>query len=294
MSFCWAKRFLGRRCGRTLHAALAVLIFSTARPASAQQNLPPAVEDQMAAGVEALKSGDSETAEKIFSDAAHRGVKHPLVYHNLGVIAQQRGNHKQAVARFREAIALQPGYGPSRLLLGVSLLALGRSGEALLELKQAARLMPEQPQAHLQLARAYEASEDGLAAVAELQKLVELVPREPEYSYQLARAWTKLSGWSYQQIAQVNPKSARLQQGLGQEYAIQEKYDLALDAYRRAATLDPKLPEVHLAMAAILLEMKKFDEALSEIALEQKLVPESKAATEIRTKIETGKAGSAP
>jgi len=271
-----------------------VLIFSTARPASAQQNLPPAVEDQMAAGVEALKSGDLETAEKIFSDAAHRGVKHPLVYHNLGVIAQQRGNHKQAVARFREAIALQPGYGPSRLLLGVSLLALGRSGEALLELKQAARLMPEQPQAHLQLARAYEASEDGLAAVAELQKLVELVPREPEYSYQLARAWTKLSGWSYQQIAQVNPKSARLQQGLGQEYAIQEKYDLALDAYRRAATLDPKLPEVHLAMAAILLEMKKFDEALSEIALEQKLVPESKAATEIRTKIETGKAGSAP
>jgi Flp pilus assembly protein TadD len=243
----------------------------------------------MAAGVEALKSGDLETAEKIFSDAAQRGVKHPLVYHNLGVIAQQRGNHKQAVARFREAIALQPGYGPSRLLLGVSLLALGRSGDALRELKQAARLMPEQPQAHLQLARAYQASEDWLAAVEELQRLVELAPREPEYSYQLARAWTKLSGWSYQQIERVNPKSARLQQGLGQEYAIQEKYDLALDAYRRAAALDPKLPEVHLAMAAILLEMKKFDEALGEITLEQQLVPQSKSVAEIRAKIETAK-----
>ncbi len=248
----------------------------------------------MAAGVEALKSGDLERAEKIFSDAARQGLKHPLVYHNLGVIAQEKGDHKQAVARFREAIALQPEYGPSRLLLGVSLLALGKNAEASGELKHAARLMPEEPQAHLQLARAHEASEDWLTALEELQKLVELAPREPEYSYQLARAWTKLSGWSYQQIERVNPKSARLQQGLGQEYAIQEKYDLALDAYKRAAALDPKLPEVHLGMAVILLEMKNFDEALGEIALERKLVPESRAAAEIRTKIEAAKAGSGP
>jgi tetratricopeptide (TPR) repeat protein len=293
MNFYSPERLALHR-GPTLLVVAAVLILGDVRLSFAQQNLPPAVENQMAVGVEALKSGDLETAEKIFSNAAHRGVKHPLVYHNLGVIAQQRGNHKQAVARFRDAIALQPAYGPSHLLLGVSLLALGRTSEALRELKQAARLMPEQPQAHLQLARAHEASEDWLAAVEELQKLVELAPREPEYSYQLARAWTKLSGWSYQQIERVNPKSARLQQGLGQEYAIQEKYDLALDAYKRAAALDPKLPEVHLAMAVILLEMTNFDEALSEIALEQKLVPGSKAAAEIRTKIETAKAGLAP
>jgi regulator of sirC expression with transglutaminase-like and TPR domain len=123
---------------------------------------------------------------------------------------------------------------------------------------------------------------------------VELAPQEPEYSYQLARAWTKLSGWSYQRIQHLDPKSARLQQGLAQEYAIQEKYDLALQAYKRAAALDPKLPEVHLAMAMILLEMKKFDEALSEIALEQQLIPESKAAAEIRSKIEAARTSSAP
>src|SRR5258707_12935295 len=114
MSFCWAKRFLGRRCGRTLHAALAVLIFSTARPASAQQNLPPAVEDQMAAGVEALKSGDLATAEKIFSDPAPRGVKHPLGNHNLGALTQQRGNQKQAPPRLIVTIARQPRDGPWR------------------------------------------------------------------------------------------------------------------------------------------------------------------------------------
>jgi Flp pilus assembly protein TadD len=153
--------------------------------------------------------------------------------------------------------------------------------------------MPEEPQSHLQLAKAYEGSEDWLSAAQQLQRVVELAPREPEYSYQLARAWTQLSGWSYQQIQHVNPKSARLQQALGQEYAIQQKYDLALQAYRRAAALDPQLPEVHLAIAVILLELKKFDEALSEITLEQQLVPQSKSAGEIRAQIETAK-GAAP
>jgi tetratricopeptide (TPR) repeat protein len=288
MNFDRAERPFGSRW-RALRLGTALLIFGSAGSAFAQQALPPGAEQQMEAGVEALKSGDLETAEKIFAEATRNGVKHPLVYHNLGVIAQQRADHLQAVARFREALALQPEYGPSRLLLGVSLLALGRKSESVRELKHAVNLMPQQPQSRLQLARAYEASEDWLSAVEQLQRVVELAPREPEYSYRLAQAWTKLSGWSYQQIQQANPKSARLQQALGQEYAIQEKYDLALNAYHRAAALDPKLSEVHLAMAVILLELKKFDEALGEITLEQQLVPQSKAAAEVRAKIEAAK-----
>ncbi len=276
MNFDRAERPFGSRW-RAPRFGIALLIFGTAASALAQQALPPAAEKQMAAGVEALKSGDLQRAERIFAEAARNGVKHPLVYHNLGVIAQQKADH------------LRAEYGPSRLLLGVSLLALGKNSESVRELKHAVTLMPQQPQSHLQLARAYEASEDWLSAVEQLQRVVELAPREPEYSYRLAQAWTKLSGWSYQQIQQVDPKSARLQQALGQEYAIQEKYDLALNAYHRAAALDPKLPEVHLALAAILLEMKKFDEALGEITLEQQMVPQSKSAAEIRAKIETAK-----
>jgi Flp pilus assembly protein TadD len=287
MSFDSPGRLLGY-LWRALSVTLA-LILGGLGLVFAQQPLPPAIEEQMATGVEALKSGELETAERIFAEAARRGVKHPLVYHNLGVIAQQKADHQLAATRFREALALQPEYGPSRLLLGVSLLALGRNSDSVRELKHAVTLMPEQPQAHFQLARAYEASGDWLSAVEQLQRLVELAPREPEYSYRLARAWTRLSGWSYQQIQQVSPKSARLQQALGQEYTIQEKYDLALNAYHRAAALDPKLPEVHLALAVILLEIKKFDEALSEITLEQRVVPQSKSAAEARAKIEAAK-----
>jgi tetratricopeptide (TPR) repeat protein len=271
-----------------------LLYFWIASSALAQENLLPSIETKIAAGVKALKSGDLDSAEESFSDVLRQGIKYPLIYHNLGVIAQLRGKHAEAVTRFRQALALQPDYGPSRLLLGSSLLALRENAEALHELKRAVTLMPEEPQAHLQLARAYEASNNRIAAVQEFQKLVELAPQEPEYSYQLGTAWAKLSGWSYGQITRINPNSARLHQALGQEYVIQEKYDLALAAYQQAARSDLKMPEIHLAMALIWLELKKFGEALSEVQLELKLVPESKAAVDAKARIEAAIAASTP
>jgi len=271
-----------------------LLYFCIATHALAQENLPPSFETKIAAGVQALKSGDLNSAEQVFTDALRQGIKHPLLYHNLGVIAQLRSKHPDAVTRFRQALALQPNYGPSRLLLGSSLLALRKNAEAVRELKRAVALLPEEPQAHLQLAKAYKVSDNWIAAVQEYQKLVQLAPQEPEYSYQLGTAWAKLSGWSYGQLTGINPDSARVHQALGQEYVIQEKYDLAIAAYRQAARSDPTLPEIHLAMALIWLELKKFDDALGEVQLELKLVPESKAALDARARIEAAIAASTP
>jgi len=265
------------------------MLFAAGMPTAAQEALPPALEAKIAAAVHELQSGNLDSAQDAFSAVLRQGIKHPLIYHNLGVIALLRDNHPEAVTRFRQALALQPGNGSSRLLLGISLLALRKNAEAVRELKRAVTLLPEEPQAHLQLARAYEATENWIAAVQEFQKLVQLAPQEPEYSYQLWRACTKLSDWSYRQIIKLNPDSARVHQALGIEYAAQEKYDLALTAYRKAARSDPKLPEVHLAMALICMEMKNFDEALSEIGLELELVPGSRAAAETKTKIEAAK-----
>jgi tetratricopeptide (TPR) repeat protein len=277
-----------------LLAFLVLLLFSAPSRSLSQQNPPPEFESLVAPGVEALKSGDLDTAEQIFSSALRKGIRHPLVYHNLGVIAQQRGKHAEAVAWFREALSLQPDFGPSHLLLGSSLLALKKSVEAQHELRRAVTSMPQEPQARLQLAKAYEASDNWIAAVQQLQKLVDLAPLEPEYSYQLGRAWTKLSDWSYQQISQVNRHSARLQQALGQEYAIQVKYDQALAAFQKAAELDPKLPEIHLAIALLCLELKKLDEAQAAIGVELSLVPESKAALDAKAKIEAARTAAAP
>jgi Flp pilus assembly protein TadD len=280
----------GRYPGRLPFAILLVVFFAAGMRTAAQEALPPALEAKIAAAIQELRSGDLDSAQNAFSDVLRQGIKHPLIYHNLGVIAQLRDNHPEAVMRFRQALALQSDNASARLLLGISLLALGKNAEAVRELKRAATLLPGEPQTHLQLARAYEATENWIGAVQELQTLVQLAPQEPGYSYQLWRAWTRLSDWSYRQIIKLSPNSARVHQALGIEYAAQERYHLALDAYQKAARSDPKLPEIHLAIALIWLKMKKFDDALSEIGLELELVPESKAAIEAKAKIEAAKA----
>jgi len=111
--------------GECLVFSIGLASQTTGRP----MDLPPEVSSRLAPGVSALKSGDLDTAQSIFASALRQGIKHPLVFHNLGVIEQQRGNHQRAIARFREALALQPDYAPSHLLLGSSLLALGRNVE---------------------------------------------------------------------------------------------------------------------------------------------------------------------
>lgn len=284
-----------RSCPRfSLLAFLVLLLFCALSKSFAQQSPPPEFESLVTPGIEALKSGDLDKAEEIFFNALRKGIKHPLVYHNLGVIAQERGKHVEAALRFREALALEPDFGPSHLLLGSSLLALKRNAEALGELRRSVTLMPKEPLARLQLAKAYESSDNWMAAAQQLQTLVELDPLEPEYSYQLGRAWTKLSGWAYQRISQVNPRSARLQQALGQEYAVQGKYDLALTAFQKAAQLDSKLPEIHLSIALLCLELKRLDEAQAAIELELRLVPESQAALDAKAKIEAAKTAASP
>jgi tetratricopeptide (TPR) repeat protein len=258
------------------------------------QDTPQSSRDtHIAVGIQALKSGDLDTAERIFDDALRQDSKDVLVLHNLGVIAQVRGEHQLAITRFRQALLLQPDYGPARLLLGSSLLVLRRNTEAIHALKRAVNLMPNEPAARFELARAYEVASDWLDAIQQLQQANRMAPQNEEYSYHLGKALTKLSGWSLQQISRIDPNSARLHQALGQDYAIQEKYDQALAAYQEAARADPKLPDIHLGTALILLHFKRFDEAMAEVERELKLVPESRAALQARSQIEAAKAASA-
>jgi tetratricopeptide (TPR) repeat protein len=269
------------------------LIVIYARPSAGQNSTSPG-QEQLAKGIAALRAGDLDSAEKVFTLALHQGLRSPLVYHNLGVIAQERGQHKQAITRFRETLRLQPEFGPAHLLLGVSLLALGKNLEGVRELKIAEKLMPAEPQVHLQLARAYDALGDRFASIDQYRQLTKLAPQDPEYVYLLARSWADLSRSSLKEIAKLDSNSVRLHQALSIELWNQGKYDQALSSFQKAADVDPKLPEIHLSRSLIYLEQKKYDEALAEIARELSLVPDSQAALATRAKIAAAKAASTP
>jgi tetratricopeptide (TPR) repeat protein len=264
------------RPGRTpLLATAALLAFGAAAPA---QELPLSLQAPFEDGVRALKAGKLDEAEKAFRGVLAKDPTSAYAHNNLGIVLQERRQHEQAVAEFREAARLDPRYVAPRILLGASLLALGRVGEARKELERAVKLAPKEPLARLQLAKVEERAGNWTGAVEQYQALVELKPGEPEYAYSLGSAFLHLSAWCLRELDKLNGGAARLFQAQGHNYRVQGRPDLALAAFTKAAEADPTLPEVHLAMAQIHMEQKRWAEARREIERELALVPDSAGA----------------
>jgi len=266
------------------------LFFLLAGRATYGQDLPPALADQFATGVAALKAGDLETAERALRAVLAGGGDRAFVHHNLGVVLDQRGKHEAALSEFRAASRLDPAFGASRLLAGTSLLALGRAGEAVTELQRAVKLMPTEGAAYRQLAEACETTGDVLCLVRSLKRASELAPDDADALYRLGKAYLRLSQWSYQRIQRIAPTSPRLSEALGRELVGQGRLDEAFEAYQQAAARGPTLPGLHLALASIHFEKGRLDEALAEVNRELTIAPDSAAAQQLRQAIESARA----
>ena len=273
---------------RTRSAICSLLIALTFAVGRGQE-LAPDQAGRFSEGVAALKRGDLDVAERAFREVLTGGGARPFVHHNLGIVLQQRGRHEAALAEFRAAQRLDPSFGPARLLAGVSLLATGRAREAAAELERAAALMPDEPVAHLQLADADERTGHIAGVIHEYRRLVELVPTNDEYVYRLGKAYLKLAQQSYERIRAIAPHSARLAQALGDQYLEQNRRELALEAFERAARIDPALPGIHLALARIHLDEGRLNEAAAEVGRERGIAPDSAAARALQAEIEAAR-----
>ena len=261
---------------RTILIALPLLLVPAARALA--QGLPPELAASFEAGVQALDAGRLEEAEAAFRAVLAGGGDVAQVHNNLGIVHQRRGRHERAIASFRAAVERDPTHAAPQILLGASLLALGRVAEATTRLEAAVALAPGEPLARRQLARAYEQGRDWGGAVDQYRALRDLAPGEPEYLYGLGRAYLRLSERCLRELRDLDPDSARSQQALGHNYRVLGRPNLALQAFERAARADPALPEIHLAMAQILMGQKRWAEARRQIELELAVVPESVGA----------------
>lgn len=293
MALVSAGRRRGRRSvlpGLALGCLLAVAAGARAQSA----DLPPALASRFTAGVAALQSGSLDEAEAAFRGVLRDGGERAFVHHNLGIVLQQRGRHALAIAEFHRASTLDPAFGPARLLAGSSLITLSRPAEAMVDLERAVTLMPREIAAHLQLADACERTGRIARLTEAYRAVVALAPDDPEYVYRLGKAYLRLSQQTYERLRAVDPQSARLSQALAQEYVAQGQPQRARQAFEAAAVRDPRLAEVHLALARLHADDGRWEDAAREVALELAVQPTSREALALRARIEAARSAGRP
>lgn len=248
--------------------------------------LPPKLQPLFRQGVQALKAGDLKRAEYHFNEVLQQGGKAAFVYNNLGIVYQQLNAHQKAIAEFRKASQLDPRYEAPHVLMGASLLALGRDSDAIRELERAVKLAPEEPRARFELGRAYIRGNRPLKATEQFQVARRITPQNPEYAYQLGMAYMNVAQWCVARIRQKAPKSARLYQIMAGNYRAQGQLGRAKTALEMAANADPSLPGVHLEIATIDLQQGDTEGARKQVEEELAIVPESETALALKHRLE--------
>ena len=88
-------------------------------------------EQRVADAVAHHEAGRLDQAEAAYRDALGLAPGHPAITHNLGVIAAANGRHREAIAQFDAAIAVEPQYASAHYNRASALQALGQTRDAL-------------------------------------------------------------------------------------------------------------------------------------------------------------------
>jgi len=216
----------------------------------------PRSEDEMGhLWLQVLPEKESEEDPRVALQEAlmrRRLEKYPgdfMAHCNLGALFASRGEYREAVANFEQAVRKEPSSATGRNGLGAGLLALGRVDDAIRELRESLRIDPVHSNARLNLARALMAKGDLASATSELDAFLK-----------------------------QKPSDADAQAGLGTVYLMQHRYDEALPHLQEAVRLRPEDADIRTNLGGLLAMRGDLTGAIREFEEALKLDPKHELA----------------
>src|SRR6202044_1865917 len=180
---------------------------------------------------------------------------------NLGVIAFFQRDYQKASQYFRKALAIDPSLAKPQALLGISQKRLGDpSAPALLE-KSFQKLKDKQLrlQVGMELATLYDQQGDPGATACVMRSLVDLDPDNVDVLFMAQRVYSELADDTLNKLAVLAPGSARMQQVIAERLVNGGDLQGAIEHYRKALQIDPRLPGVHFELGEAILQSAPHD-----------------------------------
>ncbi len=244
---------------------LTLLVASLAYSAVAQGSPPldAQVRDHLRRAQTALQANDSASAKKEFRAALALDPKNPAAHAGIGVLEMGRGDCRAASDELHSALAAQPSFTKALALLGICQKRMGEPS-ARASLEKAFQKLEEKSlrvQLGMELCGLYEQQGDMEAAASLMRKLVKFDPENADILFVAQRIYSDLAEDTLNKLAVVGPGSARMQQAIAEKLINAGDLKGAIEHYRKALQIDPRVPGIHYELAETILESARTDAA---------------------------------
>jgi tetratricopeptide (TPR) repeat protein len=204
--------------------------------------------EAMGLAASAFRDGDTDGAVQHLRVAIELNPTRTEPHRLLGLVLLADRQEDEALKEMQLAVRLAPGGGDERAYLTLSdaLVELRRYAEAERVLHEAIQAFPTSGRAHHKLGRLYQRQNQALEALGEFEAAVRLHP-----------------------LIGLN----RILQTIGALNAAQQNFEAAADAYSTRVDAHPNDPDAHQALGYTYVRLERSDEALAEFAVALLLNP---------------------
>ena len=217
-----------------------------------------------------LKANASDHAAKEFQAVLAIDPNNPTALANSGALEYLRGDCKAAVLDFRHALKNGPNLAKAKALLAICERRLGEPSAQLHLQDSFAQLSDVQMRTlvGIELAASYYERGDLEHTSSTLGELITLNPDNVDVLYMAQRVYQEMADDSLKKMAILEPHSAQIQQVIGEHLINSGNATGAIEHFRQALQIDPKLPRVHSEIGEALMQVSTAESALSNAEAE--------------------------
>lgn len=244
-----------------------VLVLTGGVNLNAQPEKARQIQEHYRRAQEALNANQPDLAAREFREILRLEPSSAEAHANLGLIAFARGDYVEASGEFRTALKYKPTLRKAKAFLGMCEARLGHRREATALLEKSFRELQDSKlklQAGTDLLNLYYEDKQLDQALDVLRVLEKASPNDADVLYNLYRIHSDLAARALARMVESAPESARLHQVLAQMLLSQDDFPRAIEQYRRAAALEPRLPEVHFELGRAILANSREEEARAQ------------------------------
>jgi tetratricopeptide (TPR) repeat protein len=190
----------------------------------------------------------------------------------LGRVLSDANQNEAAKAEFEKAVALDSNYENGYALAGIYL-KLKDNTHAKVVFSEMLAGFGDTPALHMDFGRAYARSGFAEDAIREFEKALAQDPKTPGAHYSLGAAYLvglgdaafERSEEEFHRELKINPSDVLTLQQLGDIELNQKKLDEAENHLTRAATLDPRSPDIQILLGQLYTDRNETSQAASSL-----------------------------